>query len=125
MKQITFDRKRKCETPIGWSQVHKTTLSGNVTVEWRCPHIHFNAFTHKYERCSCTCRKDRTYNKHQHVYKIPPEEDELLDDKYKSTQTEYIIEYTNYAFMKQLENASANFIGSTSISASIVCSDQF
>lgn len=99
--KFTWDRKRKSEVPFGWSQVHKTTLSGAITVEWRCPHIHINTFTQKYERCSYTCRKDRTNNKHQHIYKIPPEEDDLLDEKYKNIPKEFF-------FIKLLMNLLCN-----------------
>lgn len=121
LKPTASDRNRKTEVPFGWTQVDKTTKDGKTVKEWRCPHIHRNGFTNKVERCSYTCRKDRTVLKHYHEYKIPPEIDDLLPDEYKKENNSY----TNQSFNKNIEELAARFIGSTSISSSVACSEQF
>ena len=108
-KQIVFDRKRKSETPIGWTQVPRKTKKGKRYVLWRCPHTHFNVFAQKTERCSYACRKDRTTIPHFLEYKIPPEEDDLFNEVYK----EHSKDLTNEFFIQSLEDATAKFIGST------------
>ena len=120
-KHINFDRKRKVNVPLGWTMVHHTTASGNEIAMWRCPFVHFNMFTQKYERCSFICRKDRIENKHYHEFKIPPEEDDLLKENY----IEKTVEYTNDSFIQQLELITAKFIGESSISDSVSCSNQY
>lgn len=118
---INFDRNRKTKVPFGWTMVRHTTSGGNEVVMWRCPHIHFNFFTQKHERCSFYCRKDRIQNPHYHEYKIPPEEDDGLKEKYQ----EEAVEYTNNSYINQLEAITAKLIGENSISVSVSCSNQF
>lgn len=84
IKKKAFDRKRKVKEPFGWSQVTKVSSSGSEYFEWGCPFVHKNSYTNKYERCSYSCRKDRTKNPHYHEFKIPPENDDMLEDKYKT-----------------------------------------
>lgn len=119
--QINFDRNRKTNVPFGWTMVQHITSSGKKVAMWRCPYVHFNLFTQKYERCSYICRKDRTENPHYHEYKISPEEDEGLKENYLEETTQY----TNNSFIKQLESITAKFIGETSISVSVTCSNQY
>ena len=120
-KSNNKERKRKIDTPFGWTQVTKKDRNGNDVQVWRCPHTYLNTFTNKKERSSYTCRKDRTILKHRHVYKIQNEDDELLDenDKLKNSKN------TNQEYINSLEEVTASFVGSASISASVACSEQY
>lgn len=67
MKQLKGSknvRQKKYSTPFGWTAVKETNEKGNEVQVLRCPYVHLNQFTNKYERCSYTCRKDRTMGPH-------------------------------------------------------------
>ena len=116
LKPTTSDRNRKTEVPFRWTQVERTTKDGKTVKEWRCPHIHRKVF---YIHAHILVERNRTVNNHFHEYKIPPEIDDLLPDEYKKDNNAY----TNKSFNKNIEEIAARFIGSTSISSSVACSE--
>ena len=109
-------RNRINNVPAGWTPMKDK----KKRVVWRCPYYHKNYFTGEWSRCSYTCRKKQTTEKHEHRFDIPPNKDPGFDASHiKKEKVTYQDQLSD-----KIHQAVAHFIGSSSISSSVASSEE-